>query len=96
MNLLKDFKNNEVLMLVVAFLLGYFANRMLKGCRLVEGNSDTCSGNVTDMMNAMIGTGNCGGTSAQCWHVDGFDEDCLKEKCDDCMGKAEMAENNGT
>ena len=33
-----NLKNNEFLMLVVAFLLGYFAHRILKGCRLVEGN----------------------------------------------------------
>ena len=32
-----NLKNNEFLMLVVAFLLGYFANRILKGCRTVEG-----------------------------------------------------------
>ena len=29
--------NDKILMLVVAFLLGYFANRILKGCRTVEG-----------------------------------------------------------
>ena len=32
-----NLKNNEFLMLVVAFLLGYFAHRILKGCRLLEG-----------------------------------------------------------
>jgi len=32
-----NLKNDEFLMLVVAFLLGYFAHRILKGCRLLEG-----------------------------------------------------------
>ena len=32
-----NLKNDEFLMLVVAFLMGYFANRILKGCRLLEG-----------------------------------------------------------
>ena len=32
-----NLKNDELLMLIVAFLLGYFANRILKGCRTVEG-----------------------------------------------------------
>jgi hypothetical protein len=32
-----NLKNNEFLMLVVAFLLGYFAHQIMKGCRLVEG-----------------------------------------------------------
>jgi hypothetical protein len=32
-----DFKNNDFLMLVVAFLLGYFAHQIMKGCQIVEG-----------------------------------------------------------
>jgi len=46
-----NLKNNEFLMLVVAFLLGYFAHRILKGCQIVEGQSEekvTCSDKVGD------------------------------------------------
>ena len=46
MNLLKNFKKDDILMLVVAFLLGYFAHRILKGCQIVEGITKGCI--VTD------------------------------------------------
>ena len=32
-----NFKNNELLLLVVAFILGYFFKEIMKGCNLVEG-----------------------------------------------------------
>jgi len=44
MNLLKNFKKDDILMLVVAFLLGYFAHRILKGCQIVEGADTTDNG----------------------------------------------------
>tara|TARA_Y100000389_G_C17015162_1_gene296085 strand:+ start:203 stop:496 length:294 start_codon:yes stop_codon:yes gene_type:complete len=50
MNLLKNFKQNDILMLVVAFLLGYFAHQILKGCQIVEG-AEVMS--TVDMMDEM-------------------------------------------
>ena len=32
-----NFKNSEFLMLVAAFLLGYFVQEMMKGCQVMEG-----------------------------------------------------------
>ena len=41
-----NFKNSEFLMLVAAFLLGYFFQEMMKGCQVVEGlpsDPNSCS-----------------------------------------------------
>ena len=38
-----NFKNSEFLMLVAAFLLGYFFQEMMKGCQVVEGGPATSS-----------------------------------------------------
>jgi hypothetical protein len=35
------FKNNQVLLLVVAFLVGFFFHKILKGCNIVEGASES-------------------------------------------------------
>ena len=35
-----NFKNDRVLMLVVAFFLGFYAHQILKGCNVIEGNGD--------------------------------------------------------
>ena len=35
-----NFKNSEFLMLVAAFLLGYFFQEMMKGCQIMEGLSE--------------------------------------------------------
>tara|TARA_B100000768_G_scaffold171880_1_gene179579 strand:+ start:240 stop:383 length:144 start_codon:yes stop_codon:yes gene_type:complete len=32
-----NFKNSEFLLLVVAFLVGYFFQEIMKGCNFVEG-----------------------------------------------------------
>ena len=34
-----NFKNSDFLMLLVAFLVGYFFQEMMKGCQIVEGSS---------------------------------------------------------
>ena len=58
MNLLKNFKKDDILMLVVAFLLGYFAHRILKGCQIVEGaenekNEKKCVDKLGDYKTAL-------------------------------------------
>jgi hypothetical protein len=35
-----NFKNNKVLLLVVAFLAGFFFHKILKGCHIVEGQEN--------------------------------------------------------
>ena len=34
-----NFKNDQVLMLVVAFFLGFYAHQILKGCNVIEGSN---------------------------------------------------------
>ena len=35
-----NFKNDQVLMLVVAFFLGFYAHQILKGCNVIEGQNN--------------------------------------------------------
>ena len=40
-----NFKNDRVLMLVVAFFLGFYAHQILKGCNVIEGKMEYDSPN---------------------------------------------------
>jgi len=63
MNLLKNFKKDDILMLVVAFLLGYFAHRILKGCQTVEGAEVMSAADMsTAVMMKNMKNINCGGS----------------------------------
>ena len=42
------FKNNQVLLLVVAFLVGFFFHKILKGCNIVEGARDNGNASGVD------------------------------------------------
>ena len=39
-----NFKNSEFLMLVAAFLVGYFFQEMMKGCQVMEGLEESITG----------------------------------------------------